>query len=75
MPDIVPMNHQFAVSPSLWMMDIPWLLLTTIIELATTEVSCQFAFGKPPPLPEKGLFDCKNTNKDDSQFYSDSYCK
>ena len=68
MSDIVHMNHKFAVSPSLWMMDIPWLLLTTIIGLATTEVSCQPKnppFGEPPPLPRKGLFDCKNTNKDD----------
>ena len=65
MPDIVHLNHQFAVSPSLWMMDIPWLLLTTIVGLATPEVFCQPPFGKPPPLPQKGLFDCKNANKDD----------
>ena len=60
MPDIVHMNHRFAVSLSHWMMDIPWLLLTTILALTTTEVSCQTAappppFGELPPLPEKGL--------------------
>ena len=57
MPDIVHMNHRFAVSPSHWMMDIPWLVLTTILALITTEVSCQTppTFGEPPPLPKKGL--------------------
>ena len=57
MPDIVHINHQFAVSLSLWMMDIPWLLLTTIIGVATTEVSHHAFLGEPPPLPEKGLFE------------------
>ena len=58
MPHIVHIDHRFAVFLSHWMMDISWLLLITIIELASTEVSCQPSFGNPPPLPEKGLLYC-----------------